>query len=985
RYLEQPELSAKFDITLYVNETSENVGLTLLYNTALFQEARMADLLQQYHLLLQQIVDNPARVLSEYALVTERARTVLPDPSARLSKQWQGTIFERLDQWAAAQPDQPAVIDPNVLWTYQELSANSNRLARFLQSCGIQKGDVVAIYGQRNAALVCAILGVHKAGAATLILDPVYPSARLQQYIDATEPAGWLTFTQGDAPAAEVQTRAARFAARCQLALPNAPRAVAQTLAAYSAEPCAVMVGPDDLASITFTSGSTGQPKGVLGRHGSLSHFYPWMTQRFALTSADRFSLLSGLAHDPLQRDIFTALWVGAQIHVPDGVALWQPGYLPRWLAAQQITVAHLIPSMVHVLALESSETQLPALRQALFVGESLTQQHVRQVRQLAPNVNIINLYGASETQRAVSYHVVPNIVPNGATDHAHRERPTQAQPKSQICLGVGMPGAQLLVLNARQQPAGIGELGELYMHSPHMALGYWRDAALTAQKFIPNPLGSGTLYRTGDLGRYLADGQVEFAGRGDQQVNVRGYRIELAEIEAALTALPDVRSAVVVATHKETAAQQIVGYCVANGAQTLEPRRIRDQLADKLPTHMTPAQIMVLPEIPLTPNGKIDYAALPAPNAASLHGERHRPPRDAVEQQLAQMWQQLLGVDPVGLDDNFFRLGGHSILAVQLFSQMRKEFGVDLNIGLLFRYPTLAELAAVIKETPVASAAPVANDAENLVCIQRGHAQQPAFFCVHGAGGHVMFMQEWKAYFTGWSIWGFESLHVDGFFDAEETVEQIAQNYIRNLQKVQPHGPYFLGGYSGGGILAYEMARQLQEDGEELDLLVLLDTYHPNIRSAPSDWPTRIKHIMQEPAQTLSRFMVDNVVHPLRRWYLLNRYVKRNLRVPIEYREPLLAYFFIQAKNQYVPKRAKPPVLLVRSQDVVSSYRHAGPLLGWDGMIDNLHVVEVPGNHFSLVKEPGIQFLAQALKNAYGQLVGAPQTEVQALESHSH
>ena len=180
-------------------------------------------------------------------------------------------------------------------------------------------------------------------------------------------------------------------------------------------------------------------------------------------------------------------------------------------------------------------------------------------------------------------------------------------------------------------------------------------------------------------------------------------------------------------------------------------------------------------------------------------------------------------------------------------------------------------------------------------------------------------------------------------------------------------------------------MARQLQEDGEELDLLVLLDTYHPKIRSAPSDWPTRIKHIMQEPAQTLSRFMVDNVVHPLRRWYLLNRYVKRNLRVPIEYREPLLAYFFIQAKNQYVPKRAKPPVLLVRSQDVVSSYRHAGPLLGWDGMIDNLHVVEVPGNHFSLVKEPGIQFLAQALKNAYGQLVGAPQTEVQALESHSH
>ncbi|MCB0121819.1 MAG: hypothetical protein KDE58_06215, partial [Caldilineaceae bacterium] len=423
---------------------------------------------------------------------------------------------------------------------------------------------------------------------------------------------------------------------------------------------------------------------------------------------------------------------------------------------------------------------------------------------------------------------------------------------------------------------------------------------------------------------------------------------------------------------------QQIVGYCVACGARALEPRRIRDQLADKLPTHMMPAQIMVLPEIPLTPNGKIDYAALPAPNAAAVDSERHRPPRDAVEQQLAQMWQQLLSVDPVGLDDNFFRLGGHSILAVQLFSQMRKEFGVDLNIGLLFRYPTLAELAAVIKETPVASAAPVVNDAENLVCIQRGHAQQPAFFCVHGAGGHVMFMQEWKAYFTGWSIWGFESLHVDGYFDAEATVEKIAAAYIQNLRKVQPQGPYFLGGYSGGGVLAYEMAQQLQADGEEIELLVLLDTYHPTIRSIPSDWSTRVKRLVQQPMKTLGRLTGDNVLDPLRHWYLLNRYVKRNVRVPIEYREPLLAHFFVQAKRQYTPKPTKLPVLLVRSQEVAPTYQHAGPLLGWDGVIDELHVAEVPGNHFTLVKAPGVQLLAEKLKEAHQQIVAMPRRKTE-------
>ncbi|MEZ4706175.1 MAG: amino acid adenylation domain-containing protein [Caldilineaceae bacterium] len=976
-YVEQPSPGAKFDMTLYVDETSQHLALTLLYNKALFHKARMADLLQQYHLLLQQIVTNPARPLNDYSLVTERARILLPDPAARLSKRWEGTIFARLDQWAETQPDALAVIDPNVCWSYRELSANSNRLARFLQSRGVQKGHVIAIYGQRRAALVCAIMGVHKAGAATLILDPAYPTARQQQYIDATEPTGWLTFAHGNAPDPAVQESATRFAAHCQMALPDAPHAVAQMLAAYSADPLAVAVGPDDLASVTFTSGSTGQPKGVMGRHGSLSHFYPWMTQHFALTRADRFSLLSGLAHDPLQRDIFTPLWVGAQIHAPDGDELWQPGYLSHWLAAQEITVAHLIPSMVHVLALASTEAQLPALRQALFVGESLTRRHVEQVRQLAPNVNIINLYGTSETQRAVSYHVV--------SEQTAATAPGHVQPKAQIPLGMGMPGAQLLVLNAQQQSAGIGEVGELYMQSPHLALGYWRDDALTAQKFISNPLGEGALYRTGDLGRYLPDGQVEFAGRADQQVNIRGYRVELAEIEAALAALPCVSSAVVVAVRVGADAQQVVGYCVARTGQLLEPSRIREQLGEKLPAHMAPTQIMVVDEIPLTPNGKIDYAALPVPDASTARPERYRPPRDDVEQPLAQMWQHLLDVEAVGLDDNFFRLGGHSILAVQLFSRMRERFGVDLNIGLLFRYPTLEELAKAIKEQQAActsrsvptsapaSAPALPDDTGNLVCIQCGDADHPTFFCVHGAGGHVLFMEEWKPYFDKWSIWGFESLYVDGFFDTEATIEQIAAAYARSLRKVRPHGPYFLGGYSGGGILAYEMARQLQADGEEIELLVLLDTYHPAIRSAPSNWSTRMKRLALEPVQTLSRLANENVFHPLRRWYLLNRYVKRNERVPIENRQPLLAHFFIQAKSQYAPQPTKLPILLVRSRDVTPTYRHAGPLLGWDSLIDNLHVTEVPGNHFSLVKAPGVRFLAQELKETYRQLVATP------------
>lgn len=960
-----PDLDAKFDMTLYVEEVGSGIELTLVYNRDLFREARMVDLLRQYQLLLQQAVVNPDLPLSYFSLLTEGARAALPDMAAPLSDRWEGPISARLDYWAQSQPGETAVSDDNSRWTYQQVAAGSSRLAHFLRAGGVESGDVVAVYGRRCAALVTAVMGIFKAGAATLILDPTYPDLRIVQYLETAEPAAWLYF-DASPPPEMVQKTAMEMVNGRQLTLPEQPEAWQTRLDGHPDTTPDITIHPDDMASLTFTSGSTGQPKAVMGRHRSLTHFYPWMVERFQLTAADRFSMLSGLAHDPLQRDMFTALWVGAEICVPDPERMWEPGYMGQWLRDAGITVAHLIPSMIYALVGVQNKVVAPLVRYAFFVGEALTRNMVKELRRLIPGGVVVNLYGASETQRAVSYHAVNET---GAGLY---------RCKQEIPLGAGMPGAQLLVLTPQQTEAGIGELGELYMRSPHLALGYWRDAHKTARQFMTNPLTNvpeDRLYRTGDYGRFLPNGEVEFAGRQDSQVNVRGFRVELGEIEAAILSLPDVASVVVTAVSDSHHNQQIAAYVVPrNGTAVLTSQTIREHVKQRLPLPMVPASVTFMNAIPLTPNGKIDRQALPRPNFQTEDVSSVVAPRDHIEEILLAIWRDLLPEPSISVHDDFFTLGGHSILAIQMFSRIRDELDIDLNIGLLFQASTIAELAKLIRTHKAAnepSSAPHSDSADldssdNVILIRRGAPGQPNFFCVHGAGGHVLFMQAWQPYFDQWSIWGLESPSVDGLTWPKRSIEEDAAEYVANLQKIQPHGPYLLGGYSGGGALAYEMAQQLKAHGEQVDLLVLIDTHHPSIRPRSYDWKTRIRRFARQPWHIIVWAWRRKIAKPVALWYLIRRYVDRGARVPLAFREPLISYYFVSAKRRYKPKPYGERVLLVRSLEVDHAYSHAGLRLGWDKVIESLDVVESPSNHFTVVQEPFIQQLSEVVLDAW-------------------
>ena len=684
-YLPAPEIGSKFDLTLYVEDRNE-IQVDFVYNADLFDAARIEELGRQYLQLLEQIEESPDAPLDRYSLVTPIARGVLPDPRQHLGGEWCGAVHEGFLRQASRRPDHPAVVDRDVSWSYRELEVRSRELAAELTADGIRQEDVVAIYAHRSAPLVAAILGILRSGAAFCVLDPTYPPPRLIEQLRLLRPRGWVRVAAAGPPADEIERFLDTLSLRCRQTLGNDSTTAATSLA----PPPVGATHPDRLACVTFTSGATGVPKGILGRHGGLSSFLPWRGERFGLDGSDRHAMLSGLAHDPLQRDIFTPLWFGATLVIPDPEAMWAPGWLIDWLRRQEVTVVNLTPALGQVLGTSADaepELQLPAWRNAFFVGETLNRRDVARLERLAPNLVCVNLYGCTETQRALSYHVV-----------ASRPEVTgKAIPANEaVSLGRGMPGAQLLVLGLGGRLAGVGELGEIHIRSPQVARGYL-DAGATAARFLPNPYsraGDDRMYRTGDLGRYRSDGEVVFVGRNNQQVQIRGFRVEPAEIEGELNRHPAVRQSAVVARDDAPSGRGLVAYLVRANANAVDWRAY---LGRQLPPYMVPAAFVDIDAMPLTATGKIDRRSLPAPHsdrAGSRDGSR-----DQIEEMLADVWADVLGIEDVGIHDGFFDLGGHSLLATQVLSRVRESFAVDLPLRSLFEIPTVAGLAELVRQ----------------------------------------------------------------------------------------------------------------------------------------------------------------------------------------------------------------------------------------------------------------------------------------------
>ncbi|MGE3315940.1 MAG: amino acid adenylation domain-containing protein, partial [Planctomycetaceae bacterium] len=692
-YYPRPETDSKFELTFYCRHRAGQLYFIAVYNAQLFSERRIAELLDQFMSLLAQVSENPDRPIESYSLVTERAAKLLPDPNAPLSAQSGPPVHELVAAQALKTPDRVAVKDPNGTITFGELESCSNRLASKLIESGLNRGDVVAIYAHRSASLVPAMLATWKAGGAFLILDPAQPPARLIECMKIAEPVAWIELEAADpvlCPLSSYVSSSIDAARRIRI-----PRnwVAGEFLSEQQQTAPDLPVSGQDKAYIAFTSGSTGVPKGIQGSHGPLSHFLDWHVRTFGLAADDRFSMLSGLGHDPLLRDVFTPLVIGATVVIPNPDDIGSDR-LGEWMARERITVAHLTPAMGQVLAGSGEEAsrQQSSVRRLFFGGDRLTPRDIDRAKTWAPLATCVNFYGATETPQAIAWHEVKGTT-NGAVS------------AESIPVGMGIDDVQLLVLNHAGKLCGIGEVGTIHVRTPHLAEGYVNDTAQTAARFIVNPLtlnSADRVYVTGDLGRYGLDGAVEFLGRDDHQVKIRGYRVEMTEIESALRTHELVGNALLTVSEGTAGDRRLIAYIVPRSSTQPTSRDLRMYLKERLPEYMIPSAYVVIEAIPLTPNGKVNRAALPAPEAEKRESDPalagHGAPQTESEQLIANVWRELLHIEDITVYDNFLDLGGHSLLGLEVLSRVQKETGVEIKPRELM-FQTLGQIAALCDE----------------------------------------------------------------------------------------------------------------------------------------------------------------------------------------------------------------------------------------------------------------------------------------------
>ncbi|HSN86073.1 MAG TPA: alpha/beta fold hydrolase, partial [Thermoanaerobaculia bacterium] len=690
------------------------------------------------------------------------------------------------------------------------------------------------------------------------------------------------------------------------------------------------------------TSGSTGRPKGILGTHRPVVSFLEWYRERFGLGPEDRFALLSGLAHDPFLRDLFTPLVLGARLAVPSSDLLAEPAALRAWLAEEGVTVLHLTPSLADFLFRGADPGSLPAVRLALFGGEPLTWTQAAHFRETAPNAQVVNVYGATETPQVMSFFVVEEDRNDGG----------------RVPVGQGREGVDLLVLNRHGDLCGTGELGEVSIRTADLTLGYLNDPASTADRFRPDPWGdpSVRLYRTGDLGRYRPDGTVEIAGRADTQLKIRGHRIEPAEIESVLSSHPDIREAAVAGIH-EDGDDRLAAWVVLHPESEIQHSAsdLRSWLRLRLPEPLVPTEILLVEALPRTPNGKLDRAALPAPerkDAVALA------PRDLLEMELACLWEELLG-RPVGVRDDFFELGGHSLLAVRLLSAIRSQLGRDLPLAALFQGPTVERLAVLLRQEG-------SGPRSGLVPIRAGEGSP--LVCIHPAGGSVACYAALARSLGDRPVWALEARGLAAGEEPRTSLEEMATAYIESLRTAQPAGPYALLGWSLGGLIAWEMAKQLAAAGETVEPLILLDTWgrdRPTDGELPPDADLLLgvlEGVFTLPPEELL------AVEPEERFGFVLRRAREAGALPPDFGpEDAQRYLdtykaTVRASQSYRAGTYAGSAVLFRAADDLE--RDGDETLGWDERVEGgLTVVRTPGTHRSLIEPPQVEAIAAWLR----------------------
>jgi amino acid adenylation domain-containing protein len=940
--------TAKLDLYLELDDRPEGIVGRFMYNSDLFDKATIERLLGHWETLLAGVVRDPDRAISRLPLMTEGERRRLSLPSDHIRPrnpfvpferdETEQTLSRRFEAVAAAHEARLAVETGREAWTYGALNRRANQIARGLLKLRGEGEERVALLLDHDPKMIAGILGVLKAGKTYLPLDPRFPRER-------------IAYVLRDAEATAVVTNRANLPLGRELgALPTLD--IDAIDPKTPGENIGLPGDPGALAYLLYTSGSTGRPKGVMQSHRNLLAFIRIYTNELRIRADDRLTLVSSFSFDAALMDTFGALLNGATLCPIDIRAEGLSGFAAQ-LQSLGVTIYHSVPTVYRALVSVRGAEDFSRIRLVVLGGEEVNRTDVLLYRKhFSPEALLVNLQG--QTESSVNFlnfldkktAVVGTAVPIGyPVDLTEVSFLGEDGEETEIC-------------------------GEIAIRSAHLALGYWGQEELSRRAFRADPEGGQRrLYRTGDRGRLLSDGRVLSLGRKDLQVKVRGVRIELGEIETVLSQHPSVAAVAAAAWEVAPGEKRLVAYWVPKGLPAIESGALRDFLRERLPESMVPSTFVLLDALPLTPTGKVDRRALLPPASGGSKDELARlAPRDALEGQLVRIFERVLSTSAVSVQDDFFDLGGHSLLAVQLFSLLEKTFGIRIPLATLFKAPTVERLAEVLRQQ--------AKEARwsALVPLQPA-GRRPPFFGVHGHSGEVLFYRELSLRLGGdQPFFALQSQGLSGK-PAHRSIAAMAAHYIEEIRSVQPRGPYFLGGYCLGAFVAFEMAQQLRDVGEEVALLGLFVGYRKK-RTLPERLLRFGRRFSAHLRESLSRQGRARLAYLLEK----GRGETQALKKATESRLWRLAYgtlgnelpsfllrnvgeMNLQAARDYVPKTYPGRMTVFLSGEIPPDVS-LDPARDLDGLVAReMDVVRVPGTTDTMLKEPHVSFLSAQLK----------------------
>jgi amino acid adenylation domain-containing protein len=946
-----PKRALHYDLFFNFLESPSGLSVECDYNTDLFGAATVERWLKYYQTLLASIVANPAEKLSQLPLMSESELQKL----VSLSKGEESPTFintdllhEMIERQVLASPKAPAVSFDGRVLSYSELNYRANQLAHHLAGLGVGPNQLVGVCTERSIEMLVALLGILKAGGAYVPLDPAFPQSRLDYMVEDSGMRVLVTHRGLD-----------------QKLKVRPPVVVHLDSDADEIMSCSGdFVSPthmdsNHLAYVLYTSGSTGRPKGVEIPHSAVVNFLLSMQREPGFTAKNTILAVTTLSFDIAGLELYLPLVSGGRLVIASREDAYDPARLARKMADCQCDAMQATPATWR--ALIGAGWRGSAKLKILCGGETFPPDLAREL--LSRCGELWNMYGPTETTIWSAIHKV-------------------ALADGPIPIGRPIANTQIFILDGERNLVPMGSVGELYIGGTGLAQGYLHRPALTQERFIQSPFNpNAKLYKTGDLARHLPTGEIEYLGRIDHQVKIRGFRIELGEVEAVLSKHAGIKQCVVTAREDTPGDKALVAYFEAQGDKALDVSELRAHLKKEIPEYMVPSAFVRMEKLPLTPNGKIDVKALPAPSQGGVVEAKGAfvAPRDTVEDTLAQLWSKILKVKRISINDDFFELGGHSLLAVRVIMEIEKIYHRRLPLATLLQAPTISGLAEVLRKENWQSSW------SSLVPIQP-LGSKPPLFLVHGAEGNVLLYRQVTSHLgLDQPVYGLQSqgLNSDGNFPT--TVHDMAAEYIKEIVALQPHGPYFVGGYCLGGTIAFEIAQQLTDRGQKVEVVIMLDTY--NDAAVPT---SRTQAILQKPLHLLQnlwfhganatsiqgedrkKFLSEKMDIALTRLSIRFRAAQSQLRrltghaSQNGYAHLMIKHVNDEAAAQYLPRPYAGRVAIIRSKGSFINYD--SPDLGWGPFVrEGLEIHELAVYQKGMLIEPFCRLLAEKLRLCLG------------------